>query len=320
MSDLKSTIAIMTSGGDAPGMNAVIQGAYASAVEHGYELLGIYNGYTGLINNEIKPLDISAVKKYAGHGGTILGTSRCPEFKEEAVQKKAAEICRQHNIKAIIIAGGDGSFQGALKLAQQGIGVIGIPATIDLDIDCTDYTLGFDTAVNAAMEAIDRIKDTSESHSCCTVVEVMGRNAGYIAMWTGITNAADAFLIPETLDEKAMMESLSEKKLEGGIVVVAEGAGKAADIAPKIEKLFHIHTRSDVLGFIQRGGNPTCQDRLYGNMMGSYAVDLISENKLCHIVTVKDGKLSSVEIKEGLSEKKVFPEYVYHLNQIIQKI
>lgn len=319
MTDQRTTIAIMTSGGDAPGMNAAIQGAYCNASELGYRVLGIRNGFTGLLEGDLFQLQDGDVKNIIQMGGTILGTSRCEEFQKEAAQRQAAAYCVEKGIHAVIVIGGDGSFSGAQKLAGHGIGVVGIPATIDLDIGCTDYTIGFDTAVNSAMESIDKIRDTSRAHSCCSVIEVMGRRAGYIALWCGIANTAKTILVPEKQDTDSFIEHLRSIHFTDGTVIVAEGCGRAEEIAGKIQESLKIHTRANVLGFLQRGGSPTCKDRLYGCMMGAYAADMVHSGRLCHVVVSRNGEVSHMEIDEALSVTKPFPDYLYHLNQVISK-
>lgn len=324
------TIAVLTSGGDAPGMNAAVRGVYSRAKELGYRVLGIRDGYAGLLKDTeetIFELQFKDVEDIIPFGGTILGTARCLEFKELEVQQKAAGICRRHGIDAVVVIGGDGSFQGALRLHEQGIGVIGIPGTIDLDIGCTEYTLGFDSAVNSAMRMIDQIADTSKAHHCYSVVEVMGRHAGYIAMNCGIANSARKILIPE---EEGARERLIEDLREDvkrpdchyGTIVVAEGAAKAEEIAKEIEEKLKdikpdIHARANVLGFLQRGGSPTCKDRVYGCEMGAFAVDLIEEEKTCHVVAVKNDRLAAVEIEEALRETRDFPRDLRMLGKTI---
>lgn len=320
MTDNRQTIAIMTSGGDAPGMNAAIQGAYCNASELGYRVLGIRNGFAGLLKEEIFRLSDGDVKNIIQSGGTILGTSRCEEFEREEAQSRAARICKKHGISAVVVIGGDGSFQGALRLYRQGIGVIGVPATIDLDIGCTDYTIGFDTAVNSAMESIDKIRDTSRSHSCCSVIEVMGRRAGYIALWCGIANTAKTILVPEKPDLDGFIQHLRSIHFTDGTVIVAEGCGKAQEIAERIQESLKIHTRANVLGFLQRGGSPTCRDRLYGCRMGAYAADLIHAGRLGHVVIAKNGQVSDMELSQALSMTKPFPDDLYRLNQVIAKM
>ncbi len=314
------TIGVLTSGGDAPGMNAAIAGVYSKATDIGAKVLGIKNGYVGLLNEDFIELTTEDAKNIVSLGGTILGTARCDEFKNEDVQRQAATICRKHQIDALIVIGGDGSFQGAVKLHKQGIGVIGIPATIDLDIGCTDYSLGFDTSVNAAMEAIDRIRDTSRAHSCFSVVEVMGRHAGYIAMWCGIACTASAIVIPEKEDSINVVENLKNAGLTNGVVVVAEGAATAEAIAKEIQDNLHIHTRVTVLGFLQRGGSPTCKDRVYGCAMGAHAVDLIAQNKLEHVVAVKHGDVTEVPMEHALIETKNISQKMVDLGFSLTKL
>lgn len=311
----KKTIAVMTSGGDAPGMNAAIRGVFSRAAENGYRVLGIRDGYTGLLAEDIFEMKFCDVETIPSMGGTVLGTSRCEAFKQPEVQAKAAEICRKHGIDAVVVIGGDGSFQGALRLHEAGVGVIGIPGTIDLDIGCTEYTLGFDTAVNSAIESVDKIIDTSRAHHCYTVVEVMGRRAGYIAMYCGISNSARKILIPEKESMKTLIEDLHRDNCRGGVIVVAEGVAKAETVAKMIEEELSVHARVDVLGFLQRGGSPTCKDRICGCHMGAYAVDLIKNGSCCHVVAVKNGGLQSIPIEEALQQTREFPEYLYELGQ-----
>ena len=313
----KTTIAVMTSGGDAPGMNAAIRGVYSRARELQYSVLGIRDGFSGLLRDDIFELTYDRVGHILETGGTILGTSRCEEFKREEAQEQGAEICRRHGIEAVVVIGGDGSFQGAQRLYEQGIGVVGIPGTIDLDIGCTEYTLGFDTAVNSAVWAIDRISDTSRAHHCYSVVEVMGRRAGYIAMGCGIANSACAILIPERDTLSSLIDDLRKRKESYGTIVMAEGVGKVSEVAGLIESSLHVHTRMDVLGFLQRGGPPTFRDRVTGCRMGAFAVELIREGKICHVVAQKRGELLGIPIGEALNEKRSFPEEMYLLGRTI---
>ena len=248
----------------------------------------------------------------------MLGSSRCLEFHQEETQAKAADICRKHGIEALIVIGGDGSFQGALRLYEHGIPVVGIPGTIDLDIACTDYTLGFDTSVNAVIENVDRIYDTSRSHSCYTVVEVMGRRAGYIAMWSGISESANCIIIPEDPQSyKSIIHKIEQDKRKDGVIVLAEACGQAKVVAEALESELGVHTRQDVLGFLQRGGSPSAKDRVYGCAMGSYAVDLIEKGQNCHVVAEQHGKLVGIPIKEALAMKKEFPKWLSELGRTI---
>lgn len=312
------TIAVLTSGGDSPGMNAAIYGIYSRGMERGYRILGIRDGYTGLLKEDIFELRYNDVKEIVSFGGTMLGSSRCPQFHQEEMQKEGADICRKYGIETLIVIGGDGSFEGARRLHEQGISVIGIPGTIDLDIACTEYTLGFDTSVNAVIENIDRIYDSSRSHSCYTVVEVMGRRAGYIAMWSGISESAKCIIIPEDPNSyKTVIQRVKQDKEKGGIIVLAESCGRAQVVAEILEKELGVHTRYDVLGFLQRGGAPSARDRVYGCAMGAFAVDLIEKGEKCHVVAEQFGKLVEIPIEEALSMKKEFPKWLCELGRTV---
>ena len=314
---MSKVIAVLTSGGDAPGMNAAIRGVYGRAAQLGFKVIGIRDGYTGLLREDMAELKYEDVERIIPMGGTVLGTSRCLEFHKEEVQKQAADICRKHGISAVVVIGGDGSFQGALRLYQQGINVVGIPGTIDCDIPCTEYTIGFDTAVNAALESIDRIHDTARSHKCYSIVEVMGRRAGYIAMWCGISASASGILIPEDKNPGSIVEQLRNKKKKSGVIVLAEGCGKACDLAPVLEKELGVHTRHDVLGFLQRGGSPTARDRVCGSRMGAFAVDLIERGESCHVVALNHGQLEGLPIEKALSIEHSFPKWLTDLGTVI---
>ena len=257
-----NTIGVLTSGGDAPGMNAAIRAVVRQAIARGRKVKGIKRGYAGLLQEEIIDMDAYSVSEIIQKGGTILQTARCLEFVEEEYQKKAAEICHKHGIDGLVVIGGDGSFRGAQKLAAFGINTIGLPGTIDLDIGCTEDTIGFDTAVNTAMEAIDKVRDTSTSHERCSIIEVMGRGAGYIALWCGIANGAEDVLLPEryNYDEQALVNHIIECKKKGKqhhIIVNAEGIGHSAAMAKRIEAATGSETRATILGHMQRGGRPT---------------------------------------------------------------
>ena len=259
------TIGVLTSGGDAPGMNAAVRAVVRTAICKGIKVKGIMHGYSGLLNEEIEDMDARSVSDTISRGGTILYTARCEEFKEEEYQDKAAEICKKHGIDGLVVIGGDGSFRGAQTLAARGINTIGVPGTIDLDIACTDYTIGFDTAVNTAVEAIDRIRDTSTSHERVSVIEVMGRNAGYIALWCGIANGAEDILLPEkhNYDADKLMKHIVDNRKQGKrhhIIVNAEGIGHSEEMAKRIQEETGILARATILGHIQRGGNPTATD------------------------------------------------------------
>ena len=310
------TIGVLTSGGDAPGMNAAIRAVVRTALNKGLKVKGIQKGYNGLINDEVIDMDKKSVSDIIQRGGTILYTARCLEFMTADGQKKAAEVCKKHGIDGIVVIGGDGSFRGAQKLAENGVNTIGLPGTIDLDIACTDYTIGFDTAVNTAMEAIDKIRDTSTSHERCSIIEVMGRNAGYLAMWCGIANGAEKILMPEEkdYDEKALIKDILENKKRGKknyIIINAEGVGDSINMAKRIEDATGIETRATILGHMQRGGSPTCKDRVYASTMGAMAVDLLCQGKTNRVVGYKNGQFIDFDIEEALAMKKTIPAYQY---------
>ena len=274
------TIGVLTSGGDAPGMNAAIRAVVRRGLIKGVKMKGIRKGYDGLLNEEIIDMSARDVSDTIARGGTILYTARCAEMRTEEGQRRAAEVCRKHGIDGLVVIGGDGSFAGAQKLANLGINTVGIPGTIDLDIACTEYTIGFDTAVNTAMDAIDKVRDTSTSHERCSIIEVMGRNAGYIALWCGIANGAEDILLPEKYDydEQKIINNIIENRKRGKkhhIINNAEGIGHSSSMAKRIEAATGIETRATILGHMQRGGSPTCKDRVYASIMGAYAVDLL---------------------------------------------
>ncbi len=279
-----NTIAVLTSGGDAPGMNAAIRAVVRKAIANGKKVKGIRRGYQGLLEEDIYDMGPSSVSEIIDRGGTILGTARCSEFRTVEGQEKGAAICRKHGIDGLVVIGGDGSFAGARILANLGINTVGVPGTIDLDIACTEYTIGFDTAVNTAMEAIDKVRDTSAAHERCSIIEVMGRNAGYIALWCGIANGAEDILLPENYDydeQRIINHIIRNRKLgkQHHIIINAEGIGHSTSMARRIEAATGIETRATILGYMQRGGNPTCRDRVYATMMGALAVDLLCEGK-----------------------------------------
>ncbi len=324
MADQMKTIAVLTSGGDAPGMNAAIRAVVRTAIAKGLTVKGIERGYAGLLNEEIIDMDAKSVSDIIQRGGTILGTARCLEFKNPEIQKVGADICRKHGIDGLVVIGGDGSYRGAQALTRNGINAIGLPGTIDLDIACTDYTIGFDTAVNTAMEAIDKVRDTSTSHERCSVIEVMGRNAGYIALWCGIADGAEDILLPEKYDynEQAIIDNIIQKKKMGKkhyIIVNAEGVGDSMEMAKRIEAATGIETRATILGHIQRGGSPTCKDRYYASIMGAYAVDLLIEGKSNRVVGFKNGEFVDYDIEEALAMKKSIPEYSYEISRLLSK-
>ena len=270
------------------------------------------------MQEEIVDMDAHSVSEIIQRGGTILQTARCLEFVEPEVQKKAADICRKHGIDGLVVIGGDGSFKGAQKLAALGINTIGLPGTIDLDIACTEYTIGFDTAVNTAMEAIDKVRDTSTSHERCSIIEVMGRGAGYIALWCGIANGAEDVLLPERYDydEQALVNHIIEGKKKGKkhhIIVNAEGIGHSASMAKRIEAATGIETRATILGHMQRGGSPTCKDRVYASTMGALAVDLLCKGASNRVVGYRHGEFIDFDVDEALAMTKGIDEYQFEI-------
>ena len=316
------TIGVLTSGGDAPGMNAAIRAVVRAAISQGMNVKGIYQGYKGLLNEEIADLNARSVSDTISRGGTILYTARSSEFWTEEGQKRGAEVCRKHGIEGLVVIGGDGSFAGAGKLAALGINTIGVPGTIDLDIACTEYTIGFDTAVNTAMEAIDKVRDTSTSHERCSIIEVMGRRAGYLALWCGIANGAEDVLLPELYDydEQALINNIIELRKRGKkhhIIVNAEGIGHSASMARRIEAATGVETRATILGHMQRGGSPTCRDRVYGSMLGAYAVDLLAEGKTNRVVGYRNGGWVDFDISEALDMQKGLSDYMVRVNKAL---
>ncbi len=313
-----NTIGVLTSGGDAPGMNAAIRAVVRRAIHNGKKVKGIKRGYAGLLDEEIEDMDQFSVSDIISRGGTILQTARCLEFKEDEYQQKAADICKKHGIDGLVVIGGDGSFKCAQKLAAKGINTIGVPGTIDLDIACTEYTIGFDTAVNTAMEAIDKIRDTSSSHDRCSIVEVMGRGAGYIALWCAIANGAEDVLLPERFDydeQQIVNHLIAGQKLgrNNHIIINAEGIGHSASMAKRIEAATGVETRATILGHMQRGGSPTCKDRVYAATMGARAVDLLCEGKSNRVVGYRHSEFVDYDIDEALAMQKDLDEYQIEL-------
>ncbi|MCR5282530.1 MAG: 6-phosphofructokinase [Lachnospiraceae bacterium] len=318
------TIGILTSGGDAPGMNAAIRAVARKALGNGVKVKGIKKGYQGLLNEEIIDMEKKDVSDTIQRGGTILGTARCSEFRTLEGQKKGAQICKKHGIDGIVVIGGDGSYRGAQALSKQGINTIGIPGTIDLDIACTDYTIGFDTAINTAMQAIDKVRDTSSSHERCSIIEVMGRNAGYIALWCGVANGAEDILLPEKYDynEQAIINNIIDNRKKGKshhIIINAEGIGHSTSMARRIEAATGVETRATILGYMQRGGNPTCKDRFYASIMGAMAADILCEGKTNRVIGYKDGKFLDFDIDEALAMHKEIDEYEYEISRLLSR-
>ena len=318
MSNAVKTIGVLTSGGDAPGMNAAIRAVVRTGISCGLKIKGIRHGFAGLLEEDIIDMNNLSVSDIIQTGGTILYTARCLEFKKKEYQEKGAEICRKHGIDGVVVIGGDGSFNGASRLAENGINTVGVPGTIDLDIACTEYTIGFDTAINTAMEAIDKLRDTSESHERCTIVEVMGRTAGHIALWTGIASGAEYILTTEKYHgdiQRIIAKILDRRKLgkKNHIIVNAEGIGSSTEMAKLIELATGIETRATILGHIQRGGNPTCKDRVYASALGTKAVELLCEGKTNRVVGYKSGEFVDFDIQEALSMTKDLDPYLFHI-------
>lgn len=315
-------IGVLTSGGDAPGMNAAIRAVVRTAANENISVLGIKRGYEGLLSGDFKELTASYVSDIMQRGGTILHTARCPEMETEEGQIKAAQLCKVLGLDALIVIGGDGSLQGALALSRQGVNVIGIPGTIDLDLNCTEYTIGFDTAVNTGMEAINKIRDTSFSHERCSIVEVMGRNCGFIALWTALTGGAEEVLIPENpqIDENAVIEQLLKNRNKGkkhNLIIVAEGIGGSQELAKSIEKVTGIQTRSTILGYLQRGGAPTALDRYHACLMGNKAVEVLLQGAKNRVIVYKDGKHTDIDLSEGLDAKRQYNNTLYDIVKIL---
>ena len=324
MGNKVDTIGVLTSGGDAPGMNAAIRAVVRTALAAGLKVKGIRRGFMGLLEEDIIDMNARSVSDIIQRGGTVLYTARCLDFIKPEFQDIGAAICRKHGIDGLVVIGGDGSFMGAQALSRRGINTVGVPGTIDLDIACTDYTIGFDTAVNTAMETIDKVRDTSTSHERCSIIEVMGRKAGYIALWCGIANGAEEILISERYDydEQRIINSIIEKRNFGKkhyIIVNAEGIGDSNGMAKRIEAATGMETRATVIGHAQRGGSPTARDRVYASMMGAKAVDLLVDGASNRIVRYFDGKFDDVDIEEGLAMKKDIEQYMYDLSIRLSK-
>lgn len=316
------TIGVLTSGGDAPGMNAAVRAVVRTALAKGFAVRGIRRGYHGLLREEIIDMSSRDVSDTIQKGGTILQTARCNQMRTEEGQRKAAGILKKYGIQGLVVIGGDGSFAGAQKLSSFGINTIGIPGTIDLDIACTDYTIGFDTAANTAMEAIDKIRDTSTSHERCSIVEVMGRDAGYLALWCGIANGAEYILLPEQhgYDEQKIIQDIIENRKRGKkhyIIINAEGVGDSVNMAKRIEEGTGVETRASILGHLQRGGSPTVKDRVYASIMGVKAVELLAEGKTNRVVGYQRGEYIDFDINDALKMHKEIPSYLLQASQIL---
>ena len=315
-------IGMLTSGGDAPGMNAVIRAVVRAGGQNNMKVYGISRGYEGLLNAEIDELTSRDVKDIIHRGGTILRTARCPEMMTKEGQKKAAEIVRVLGLDALIVIGGDGTFKGGQSLSENGVNIIAVPATIDLDLACSEYTLGFDTAVNTGMANINNLRDTSSSHERCSVVEVMGRDAGYLALWCGLTGGAEEVLIPEdkNTDTEAVIQQIIHNRTRNkkhNLVVVAEGIGGSVALSKNIEKTLGIEARATILGHLQRGGSPTALDRMHGSVMGFKAVEAVLNGEKNKAVVVSGGKHILIDLKEALTMKKEYDPSMYEMIKVL---
>lgn len=312
-----NTIGVLTSGGDAPGMNAAVRAVVRTAIASGMTVKGIRRGYNGLIEGDIIDLDVRSVSDIIHRGGTVLYTARSPRFKTEEGMKEAIDNCKKFGIEGIVVIGGDGSYRGARDLSMRGIPCVGVPGTIDNDISSTEYTIGFDTAMNTAMEMVDKIRDTAQSHDRCSVVEVMGRRAGYLALQTGIAVGATAILVPEVeYKVEDVIKKIRETQKTGKkhfIIVVAEGVGGVEKIAEEIEKSTGIESRATILGHVQRGGNPTVRDRVIATQMGYAAVKLLKDGIGNRVIGLKKGEIVNYDIYEALNMKKPFDDEMYEI-------
>ena len=318
----KKKIAVLTSGGDAPGMNAAVRAVVRSAIAKGMDVYGVYRGYNGLLNGDVEQMNLRSVSDIIGNGGTVLYTARSEEFKTLEGQKKAAKHCEELGISGVVVIGGDGSFAGARALTNAGINCIGVPGTIDNDIACSEYTIGFDTAMNTAIQMIDRSRDTAQSHDRCSIVEVRGGRCGDIALQVGISCGATAILVPEMPYniETDIIDRIVDTQKTGKqhfIIVVAEGVGGVVDLAKYVERRLGIETRATILGHVQRGGSPTVRDRVVASLMGHKAVDLLAEGKGNRVVAMKNGEIVDFDITEALDMPRVFDEKLYNIAKTI---
>ena len=318
MSQKLNSIAVLTSGGDAPGMNAAVRAVVRSAINKNIQVYGIRRGYNGLLTGEVVQMNLRSVSDIIHRGGTMLCTARSPEYNTPEGVKKAADYCRSLGVNGVVVIGGDGSFRGARDLSGAGIPCVGIPGTIDNDIACSEYTIGFDTAMNTALEMVDKIRDTAQSHDRCSVVEVMGRRCGDIALQTGIACGATAILVPEKpVDiDQMVIQKILDTKATGKrhfIVVVAEGVGKTEELAKYIEEKTGIESRATILGHVQRGGSPTLRDRVVASAMGHHAVELLSNGIGDRVVALQGGNIVDLDITEALNMQRVFDEELYNI-------
>ncbi len=318
----QKAIAVLTSGGDAPGMNAAFRAVVRSGINMGMKVYGVYRGFNGLLNQDIEEMNLRSVSEIIGNGGTKLYTARSEEFKTPEAQQRAAEYCRSLGISGVVVIGGDGSFRGARALTNAGINCIGVPGTIDNDIACSEYTVGFDTAMNTALQMVDRIRDTAQSHDRCSLVEVMGRRCGDIALQTGIATGATAILVPEVkynIERDVITRIVNTQKTgkKHFIIVVAEGVGGVRDLAKYIEQRLDIEARATILGHVQRGGSPTLRDRVVASQMGYKAVELLKNDIGNRVVVMRGGKITDLDINEALEMKRVFDMELYKIAMTI---
>lgn len=313
----KKSIAVLTSGGDAPGMNAAVRAVVRTAIFKGMDVYGVQRGYNGLITGEVTKMDVRSVSDIIHRGGTVLYTARSPKFRTQEGVNEAADYCRKLGIEGVVVVGGDGSYRGARDLTHAGIPCVGVPGTIDNDISSTDYTIGFDTAMNTAMHMVDNIRDTSQSHDRCSVVEVMGRNAGFLALHTGIACGATYIVVPERkYDADAIVAKIKRTQEDGKknfIIVVAEGVGCTEEIAKYIVDSTGIDTRTTILGHVQRGGSPTVRDRVLATQLGYHAVELLEKGIGNRVVGIKQDKVVDFDIDEALEMKKPFEDELYEI-------
>lgn len=312
------TIGVLTSGGDSPGMNAAVRAVVRTALQNDMRVLGINNGYEGLMMGDVIEMNLRSVSNIIQRGGTILHTARSEEFKTERGQERAAEMCRRLGIEGLVVIGGDGSFRGAQALSKHGVNCVGVPATIDNDIACTDYTIGYDTAMNTVMEMVDKVRDTTQSHSRCSVIEVMGRSAGYIALYAGIAVGATTILIPEfeydfELDVIDKMRKTISTGKRHFIVILAEGCGNATEMAQRIQEKTGVEARATILGHVQRGGSPTVSDRVLASRMGNYAARILRDESKSCVVAVKEDRLVNFPIDEALAMTKTIDLDTYRM-------
>ena len=318
MSQTQKSIAVLTSGGDAPGMNAAVRAVVRAGINKGMKVYGVYRGYNGLLNGDVEEMNLRSVSDIIGNGGTMLYTARSEEYATPAGIQRAADFCRSIGVSGVVVIGGDGSFRGARDLCAAGLPTIALPGTIDNDISCREYTVGYDTCLNTVKDAVDKIRDTAQSHERCSIIEVMGRAAGYIAIQAGIACGAEVILVPErkwSFDEDVLRPILESKSRgrKHSIIIVAEGIGGVIEMAKEIEEKTGIESRATILGHVQRGGSPTVRDRVVASEMGCKAVELLLEGKQNRIVCMQQHEIVDVDIEEGLAMKKELPQNLVDL-------